>query len=64
MELVAKPRKFDLRGQATMTPSGKISLTIFGKIKMTPENDYCFKGFFVVLCYVLSDVLTQNLQFT
>ena len=47
-----------------MTPSGKISLTLFGKIKMTPENDYCFRGFFVVLCYVLTDVLTQNLQFT
>ena len=59
-----KPLDFDPRGQATMTPSGKISLTLCGKIKMTPENDFCFRGFFVVLCYVLTEGLIQNLQFT
>ena len=33
-----KPRYFDPRGQATLTPSGKISLTLFDKIKMPPDN--------------------------
>ena len=43
---VEKPREFDPRGQATMTPAGKNSLTLCGKIKMTPEND-CFSGAFL-----------------
>ncbi|MBR0031222.1 MAG: hypothetical protein IJP61_02900, partial [Treponema sp.] len=42
---VEKPREFDPRGQATMTPVGKNSLTLCGKIKMTPESD-CFSGAF------------------
>ena len=33
---VEKPRAFDPRGQATVTPRGKIGLTLCGKIKMTP----------------------------
>ena len=41
-----KPRDFDPRGQATMTPAGKNTLPPYGKIKMTPEND-CFSGAFL-----------------
>lgn len=35
-EYMEKPRAFDPRGQATVTPRGKIGLTLCGKIKMTP----------------------------
>ncbi|MBO5632819.1 MAG: hypothetical protein J5965_27505 [Aeriscardovia sp.] len=44
--VLEKPRDFDPRGQATMTPAGKNILTPYGKIKMTPEND-CFSGAFL-----------------
>ena len=47
LDSLEKPREFDPRGQATMTPAGKNSLTLCGKIKMTPEND-CFSGAFLV----------------
>ena len=36
--LMEKPRVFDPRGQATLTPSGKIWLTLCDKIKMTPQK--------------------------
>jgi hypothetical protein len=42
---VEKPREFDPRGQATLTPASKNTLTPYGKIKMTPENNCCFRGF-------------------
>jgi len=45
-DYVEKPREFDPRGQATMTPAGKNTLTLCGIIKMTPEND-CFSGAFL-----------------
>ena len=50
-----KPRAFDPRGQATLTPEGKIWLTLCGKIKLTPEKQLLFRGFFVVLSIVLAD---------
>ena len=43
--LVEKPREFDSRGQATMTLASKNTLTPYGKIRMTPENNCCFRGF-------------------
>ena len=44
--MVEKPREFDPRRQATLTPASKNTLTPYGKIKMTPEND-CFSGVFL-----------------
>jgi len=44
--ILEKPREFDPRGQATLTPVSKNTLTPYGKIKMTPEND-CFSGVFL-----------------
>lgn len=43
---VETPREFDPRGQATMPPADKIPLTLYVKIKLTPEND-CFSGAFL-----------------
>ena len=45
-KFVEKPREFDPRRQATLTPASKNTLTPYGKIKMTPEND-CFSGVFL-----------------
>ena len=42
---VETPREFAPRGQATMTPVGKIPLPLCGKIELTPEND-CLSGAF------------------
>ena len=40
-----KPSAFDPRGQATLPLTGKIELTLCGKIKLTPECD-CHSGTF------------------
>lgn len=48
------------RGQATMTPVGKIPLPLCGKIELTPENDCLSGAFFIVLSIVLTGGLTQK----
>jgi len=56
-----KPREFDPRGQATLTPASKNTLTPYGKIKMTPENNCCFRGFFIKINWNLgSCALSSN----
>lgn len=40
-----KPRAFDPRRRAVLPPSGKKSLTLYGKIKMTPGK-IPFRGLF------------------
>ena len=45
-----------------MTPAGKISLTLFGKIKMTPENDYCFRGFLGFVIQLFSLILARTIN--
>ena len=50
--LLEKPRAFDPRGRVALTPRSEISLTLWGEIKMTPEKQSFFRGFFVVLRYL------------
>lgn len=45
-QLLETPREFAPRGQATMLLADKIHLTLYVKIKLTPEND-CFSGAFL-----------------
>ena len=40
------------RERVALTPSGEIVLTLLGEIKMTPEKQTFFRGFFVVLRYL------------
>jgi len=40
-----KPSAFAPRGQATLTLTGKIRMTLCGKLKLTPECD-CHSGAF------------------
>ena len=40
------------RGRVALTPSGEIVLTLLGEIKMPPEKQTFFRGFFVVLRYL------------
>ena len=54
------PREFAPRGQATMTPVGKIPLPLCSKIELTPENDCLSGAFFIVLSIVLTGGLTQK----
>ena len=47
-----KPLAFDPRWRVALTPSGEIVLTLLGEIKMPPEKQTFFRGFFVVLRYL------------